>query len=108
MTRRSTMQHTLAATLAASVLAASPALAKPADAVHRSGDVRTSSLAGTSTPRQDLRMPDTQDAARPQVQPGQPTWPANPEPLTRPATPAQAPADGGGESIWLLLGIGLG
>lgn len=110
MNRHNILPRTLIATAAASAIAATPALAKPADVVPRSvTDARTSSLAGTPSPRQDLRMPD-QQAPAPEVQAGQPTWPANAEPLTKPVVAAEAPTDGGGgsESIWLVLGIGLG
>jgi len=110
MNRHNILHRTLTAALAASAIAATPALAKPADVVPRSADARTSSLAGTASPRQDLRMPDRQSPApRPELQSGQPTWPATPEPLTKPVVAAEAPTDGGGggESVWLVLGIGL-
>ena len=112
MTRRSTLQHTLTAAVAASALATAPALAKPADYPYESS---TSSLAGTTSPQQDLRSPDARDAAQPKaaessVAPGTPTWPVQPEPLTRPVPPAEsATGNGGGDdSIWLVLGLGLG
>lgn len=109
MNRHNILHRTLTAALAASAIAATPALAKPADVVPRSADARTSSLAGTTSPRQDLRMPDRQSPARPEIQSGQATGPATPEPLTKPVVAAEAPTDGGGggESVWLVLGIGL-
>ena len=55
MNRHNILHRTLTAALAASAIAATPALAKPADVVPRSADARTSSLAGTASPRQDLR-----------------------------------------------------
>jgi hypothetical protein len=55
--------HTIAAALAALVIAAPTALARPIE-----DPVGTSSLAGTtSSPKQDLRSPDARDAARPKT-----------------------------------------
>ncbi len=131
MPRRTTLQHTLAAALAAGIVAATPALAAPTDRVDRY-DSPTSSLAGTITPRQDLRGEHARDAARAaemtlprqdlrgehardaaraaetQIMPGQPTWPTHPEPVVKAAKPAPAPATASGDDdIWLVLGIGL-
>ncbi len=115
MTRRNTLKYSLTAALAASAVAASPALARPIDTVDRSAD-RTSSLAGTtSSPHQDYRGERAQDAAwqaahpQPKFQPGQPTWSLNPAPLPKPepATPATANGGGGDDDVWLVLGIGL-
>jgi hypothetical protein len=58
-----TVQQVVAAGLATSVLAAAPALARPADRIDRF-DSPTSSLAGTVTPHQDLRGEQAQEAAR--------------------------------------------
>ena len=109
MPRRITLQHTLAAALAASIVAASPALAKPTDRVDRF-DSPTSSLAGTTSPGQDLRGEHARDAARAaemQVQPGQPTWPTDPVPVVKPAPAAPAAESGNDDDVWLVLGIGL-
>ena len=64
---RTAIRSIVACTLACGLLATttSSAAARPID---DRGDVPTSSLAGTTTPRQDLRSPDTRDAAREQVQ----------------------------------------
>jgi hypothetical protein len=110
MTHRTALKHTLAAAVAASALAASPALAKPidyapADSGHRSASP-TGSLAGTvEKPTQDLRGERAQDAARAHIQAGQPTWPANPQPLPAPVTPAKASGDNDGDGIWVVLGL---
>lgn len=109
MSRRTTLQHTLVAALAAGTVAASPALAKPVDDVDRV-DSPTSSLAGTSSPRQDLRGEHAKDAARgadEQLAPGQPTWPLQPEPVAVPAKAVAAPETGSDDDVWLVLGIGL-
>jgi hypothetical protein len=111
----------LGAAIAASLLLASPAMAKPVDTVHRS-EAPTSSLAGTVTPKQDLRgehardaaraithAPPKQDlrgehardAARPPVAPAAP--PAASEPKTLPA----ADDNGSRPDTWLLVAIGL-
>jgi hypothetical protein len=109
MSRRITLQHTLVAALAASIVAASPALAKPTDRVDRF-DSPTSSLAGTSSPGQDLRGEHARDAARAaemEVQPGQPTWPTNPEPVVKPAKAVPALETGTDHDVWLVVGVGL-
>ena len=130
MPRRTTLQHTLVATLAASTLAASPALAKPADVVERL-DGPTSSLAGTSSPRQDLRGEHARDAARApgtssprqdlrgehardaataageRLAPGQPTRPLQSEPGAMPTKVVPSPETGSDDGVWLVLGIGL-
>jgi hypothetical protein len=113
MTPRTTLKHTLAAAVAASALAASPALARPidfgpADAGSRSQSP-TSSLAGTTDglPKQDLRGERAKDAAHRHLQPGQPSWPVNPQPLPAPTTPAKASTDVDDDGIWLVLGLGL-
>ena len=92
---------TLAAVVAAGAVAASPAAARPLDSPVDRGD------------RFQLETPlpkhapqgHTQDALWRTVLPGPPTWPVDPEPLTRPAEPiATNDGDGGG---WLLAGLGL-
>jgi len=130
MPRRTTLQHTLVAALATSTLAASPALAKPADVVDRL-DGPTSSLAGTTSPRQDLRGEQAKDAARAagttsprqdlrgehakdtaratgeQFAAGQPTRPVQSEPVAMPTKAVPAPETGSDDGVWLVLGIGL-
>ena len=131
MPRRTTLQHTLAAALAAGIVAATPALAAPTDRVDRF-DSPTSSLAGTVSPRQDLRGELARDAARAaetiaprqdlrgehardaaraaetQFMPGQPTWATHPAPVAKAAKPVPAPVTGSGDDdIWLVVGIGL-
>jgi hypothetical protein len=108
MHRRTTLQHTLVAGLAAAALAASPALARPVDRVDRFGPV-------TSQPHQyqDLRGEEAKDAAHAAEQehfrPGQPTWPTHPAPAPKPvkAVPAHSTTSSGDDDIWLLLGIGI-
>ena len=84
MPARTTLQHTLVAALAAGTLAASPALAKPVDHV----DPPTSSLAGTTSPRQDLRGEHAKGPARA-------------------AEAVPAAETGSDDGVWLVLGIGL-
>jgi hypothetical protein len=104
---RTTVQRTLAAVLAASVVFVAPALARPIDRVDRFDNVNP-----TPTPHQDLRGEHATDPAPPgweRFQPGQPTWPTHPAPA---ATPAPAPvshvsAPDGGDDVWLIVGIGL-
>jgi hypothetical protein len=112
MPRRITLKHTLVAALATSILAASPALAKPTDSVRY--EAQTSILAGTASPKQDLRGEYARDAARAAetdtpFQVGQPTWPIHPAPAVAPAKPKSIPAANtdGGDDLWLVLGIGL-
>jgi hypothetical protein len=64
---RTTVRSIVACALACGLLATTTtaAAARPVDT---RGDVPTSSLAGTTTPRQDLRSPDARDAAREEVQ----------------------------------------
>ena len=107
MSPRTTLQRSLVAALAAGALVASPALARPVDRVDRF-DSQTSSLAGTASPRQDLRGEYARDAARTaetQVPPGLPTWPLDPEPIVKPAKalpPAETADDG---EVWLFIGL---
>jgi LPXTG-motif cell wall-anchored protein len=117
-----TVQQVVAAGLATTVLAAAPALARSADRVDRF-DSPTSSLAGTVSPHQDLRGEQALEAARlavtranVYVPPASVTPPASVEhPVpTRPTRKApwkvvSAPKTGGNDdSIWLILGVGLG
>jgi hypothetical protein len=105
MTRKSL----IAVVLAALAVMAPVAAAKPAD------EPRTSSLAGTtSEPRQDLRMPDSvpypgvkQDLRSPDTQDA-----ANPKPVIVPVEPAnepslvQAPADDGSPVLLIAVIFG--
>jgi hypothetical protein len=85
-------------TLATLALAAPAAVARP---VSDSGEVRTSSLAGTADPAQDLRSPDTRDAAA-----GRGTFSAPNVAVVRLSSPAPDGADGGFD--WGDAGIGAG
>jgi len=110
MRPRSTLKHTLVAALAASALVASPALARQVDRADRY-DAPTSSLAGTTTPHQDLRGEralDAANAAEKHFLPNQPTWPTHPAPVPKPvkAVPASTSGNDDGD-LWLALGIGL-
>jgi hypothetical protein len=123
MKRRATLKYTLTAALATSVLAASPAVAKPVDAPVNRADSPTGSLAGTTsyTPGsetpvgQDLRNEFSKDAAiqaakDEKLMPGQPVFPGYHEPLPPRALNISAPAtndDGSDVGIWLLLLSGL-
>jgi hypothetical protein len=123
MSLRSTSRSLLAAAIATSLLASAPALARTAD-----DGVRTSSLAGTVSPGQDLRGEHARDAAR-AITHAAPVTPSQdlrgehardaarltPMPVTlSPATPAQPakalPAtkdDGGRATTWLIVLVGL-
>lgn len=126
MHRRTAM---LTAALAASTLAASPALADPHaidSSNNGSGTAQATStrtwspgdnLPAYPTPEaskytiEDGRSADTRAAAKEaEIQPGQPTWPVNPRTLPGPAERAQGSTRGGAtdnDDIWLVLGIGL-
>jgi hypothetical protein len=125
---RSTSRSLLAATMAASLLAATPALARTADDRGGSAAIRTSSLAGTVAPGQDLRGEHARDAARgitvaPPATPKQDLRGEHardaarltPAPITRAAAPAAQPAkalpaaddDGGRAQTWLIVLVGL-
>jgi hypothetical protein len=102
--------RTIAAALAALVIAAPPAFAMPID-----GPVHTSSLAGTtSVPKQDLRSPDARDAAeRPQA-PADVTAALaqeryyssyGPAPVTAPSTATAADTSDGIDSLPFVLGL---
>jgi hypothetical protein len=91
----------LATALTLAATAAPGALARPTDL--RSPDARD---AAASTQRAtDLRSPDTRDAAEghPVVGTGRPTWPENPQPITKPRAVASAPSSG---LDWSSAGIG--
>ena len=123
MMRRTALKYTLTAALATSVLAASPALAKPIDEPSNRADSPTGSLAGTTsyTPGsetpvgQDLRNENSKDAAiqaakDEKLMPGQPVFPTYHEPLPPRTVNVSAPAGTGDDSdvgIWLLLLSGL-
>jgi hypothetical protein len=124
MSLRSTSRSLLAAGIAASLLASAPALARTADE-----GVRTSSLAGTASPRQDLRGEHARDAAR-AITHAPPAGPSQdlrgehardaarltPMPVTLPpdaqaqpakALPATTNDDGGRATTWLIVLVGL-
>ena len=94
---------TIAAVAAAGAVASSPAAARPIDPPVDRGD------------RFDFPMPPlpkhqgqggyTRDLLFRTVLPGPPTWPVDPEPLTRPAD--AAPVTDEDRSGWLLAGIGI-
>jgi hypothetical protein len=105
-----TLQNAILAALVALALAATPALARPADHADRY-DSPTSSLAGTTQPRQDLRGEQARDAARAAEQPAPrvvtegPTAAAKAIPRAAKPIPAASHTDG---EPWLVLGIVLG
>jgi hypothetical protein len=122
----STTRSLLATAIAASLLVATPALARTTDDGARAA-ARTSSLAGTVSPGQDLRGEHARDAARAvTITPATPRQDlrgehardaarTTPMPATPPAdTPAQpvkalpvADSDGGLPATWLLVLAGL-
>jgi hypothetical protein len=123
MSLRSTSRSLLAAAIATTLLASAPALARTADE-----GVRTSSLAGTVSPGQDLRGEHARDAAR-AITHAAPATPSQdlrgehardaarltPMPITRPADTAAQPAkalpatgtDDGRSRTWLIVLVGL-
>lgn len=125
MLHRLMLQNALIAALAASVLAAPPALAKP---VHGPAD-RSDSPAATSprtwssgdnlpaypTPKtatpytiEDGRSADARNAAKDAaIQPGQPMWPVNPRTLTPPTEASTRGGSTDNDDIWVVLGAGL-
>ena len=91
---------TFTAVLAASAAAVSPALADDhaRDAHERATD---------RSDRHGPVVPDTTyGTPAPKVQPGQPTWPVDPQPLPKPVAVVPADDGGGDDSVWLLLGAG--
>jgi hypothetical protein len=100
-THRKALGTGLATALTLAVTAAPAALAEPIN--PRSPDARD---AAASTQRvNDLRSPDARDAAegRQIVGTSPPTWPVNPQPITRPRAVASAPSWG---LDWSSAGIG--
>ena len=108
MSRRTTLQHALVATLATGVVFVAPAVAKPIDRIDRFGYPEP-----TPAPHQDLRGEHPTDPAPPgseQFLPGQPTWPTHPAPVPKPdVKPVSqvAPSDDGNDDVWLIVGIGM-
>ena len=101
--------RTLAAALAIAALAVPAAQAQPADK-HAS----VAQAAAKAQNKQDLRSADARDAAQhprsataveSTTQPGPPTWPAHPQPLT-PAPVAEV-TDGGTGIDWTTIGLGI-
>jgi hypothetical protein len=128
MSLRSTSRSLLAAGIAASLLASAPALARTADEGGGAA-VRTSSLAGTVSPSQDLRGEHAPNAAR-AITHAPPAGPSQdlrgehardaarltPMPVTLPpdaqaqpakALPATTNDDGGRATTWLIVLVGL-
>jgi hypothetical protein len=109
MSRRTTLQRTLVATVAGLAVAASSAAARPIDRVDRFDN------AAPQAPT-DLRGEQALEAARIAEQkqehflPNQPTWPTHPAPapklVAKPSSPAPAP-DSGIDDVWLIVGIGV-
>jgi hypothetical protein len=105
MSRRTTLQRTLVATVAGLAVAASSAAAQPIDRVDRFDHA-------TSQPPQDLRGEQALEAARIAGQehflPNQPTWPTHPAPapklVAKPPSPAPVP-DNGTDDVWIIVGI---
>jgi hypothetical protein len=101
--------RTLAAALAIGALAVPAAQAQPAD-IHSP----LARAAAEAHNKQDLRSADARDAAqRPRsadasgTQPGAPTWPAHPQPIT-PAPAAEVTDGGNGNGInWTTIGLGI-
>jgi hypothetical protein len=126
MLHRLMLQNALIAALAASVLAATPALAKPVhgppqfseslDATSPRTWSPADNLPAYPTPKtatpykiQDGRSADARDAAKDAaIQPGQPTWPTNPRALTSPR-PGGSVRGGttDNDDIWVVLGAAL-
>ncbi len=101
--------RTLAAALAIAALAVPAAQAQPAD-IH----APLARAAAEAQNKQDLRSADARDAAQhprgataveSAVQPGPPTWPVHPQPLT-PAPVAEV-TDGGTGIQWTTIGLGI-
>jgi len=108
---RITVKKCLAAAAAATVLAVPPAFAKP------TGEgVRTSSLAGTVTPHQDLRGERAKDAAgaparrvveRSEASFSRDPWPTPGARAIHPYAPAATTSPDGGAEPWLIVALGL-
>lgn len=96
---------TVATVLAAGAIGASPALG---DDHARDAHARAAG-AHTGAPVQDAfpyrETPDRIDRfGAPKIQPGQPTWPVDPQPLRIPASAVPADDGGSDDSVWLVLG----
>jgi len=118
MIRRTSLKYTLAATLAAGAVAASPAMAEPIDTSANRADSPTGSLAGTTEQnlkKQDLRGEFAKDTAvqaakDSKLMPGQPVFPTYHDPLPPRSVNTSAPAtndDGSDIGVWLLVLSGL-
>ena len=105
----------IVAAMAAAVLAVPAAQAAVPPDMHAA---EATALTKSHQSKQDLRSPDARDAATlrlhrsgtvvtPDVAPGQPTWPVNPQPI-EPVTPvASAPAPSADGVDWSTIGIGV-
>jgi hypothetical protein len=100
MSRSTTLQRTIVAALAVGAVATSPAVADRLDSP-------TSSLAGTTSPGQDLRGEHARDAARAAATPVRPAYPRYAPPMIEPAQVARAAETGSTDHGWLLIGVGL-
>jgi hypothetical protein len=98
MPRRTTLLHMLVAALAVSVLAASPALARPVDRIDRF-DYQTAGVAATTSAPQDLRGEHARDAARAAESQSKPT--------ASPVRGVPVRSSGADEESWYILVIGL-
>ena len=106
--RRKSLKRALIAAVAGTAVVASPAFADPVDpSVFRSDSPAATSPRHWSPPA-DLPAYPTPDVKEPKIQPGQPTWPVNPQVLT---PPREQSVQGGGsdddDGSWLIVGIGL-
>jgi hypothetical protein len=97
MRRRTTLLHTFVAALAVTALAASPALARPADRIDRF-DYQTP--AETTSAPQDLRGERAMDAARDAQSQSTPA-------TTKPVRGVVARETGMHDDSWYVLAIGL-
>ncbi len=92
---------TFTAVMVASAAAASPALA---DDHARDSHARATDRIDRYGPG----VPETTWGTPAQeIQPGQPTWPANPHSLPKPVSPVVADDGGSDDTVWILLGAGL-
>jgi hypothetical protein len=99
----STAIRAIAIAIAAIALAASTAAAQP---VRDPAGIRTSSLAGTVSPGQDLRNPDQRAPAPPAAQILRASGPAAAQ-APRAATPLPADDDGPSPLVYILPGAAL-
>jgi hypothetical protein len=100
-TPRKALCSVLATAAALGATAAPDALAQPLDA--HTPDARDASASARVV--QDMRSPDARGAAErsPSIAAGPPTWPVNPQPITRPRAVLDTPASG---LDWGSAGIG--